>query len=1154
MKDTWRLILSCLLAAAVFLLFLHEPDHVQWKVHKLRPNSPEAMRQQRLEKRIERRATGWSKPDSPGEFAEYYALITTPDDPAGALYPPNHDVIELRKARTRALLLRKSAATLPWIERGPGNVSGRTRAIVVDPDDPTRNTWFAAAVSGGVWKTTDGGLSWTNKTPLLPNLATTCLVMAPSNHNILYAGTGEGFFNTDAVRGNGIWMSTDRGNTWTQIPSTAGTSDFSFVNRIIADPTNAQTLLAATNTGIFRTTDGGATWIKPYSGRVQHLLANPSNFSTQLAGVNSIGVLRSTNAGATWTLASSLRGRGRVELAWSSLDTARAYAVQDYSGSSALFVSADGGASWTLATGPGGSNPNWLGTQGWYNNTLVVHPFDRNTVFVGGIDIWQLTITQGTTTPFIISSAVQVTNWYPDDVHPFVHADHHALIAVPTGPSSFWLVDGNDGGVEVSRDGGSTWSKTLNGYNTTQFYGADKMRGASRYIGGMQDNGTWLSASDPGPLSPWFEQLGGDGFDVSWHYQDGNKIVISAYNNDIWRTLDQGATWYPATLGLDDAGDDKAPFITSIAKTNTDPDLLFTIGLSGVWRTDNFAADWTSSPIPTDWGDAQTGKVCISLKNPQIVWAGIHMSTKGKVQVSTDGGLTFHPVSLYPNDTLGRVSGLATHSTQDSTAYVLFSLARKPKVLRTTDLGATWTDISGFGSNGSSSNGFPDVAVYCLLVMPDVPNEIWVGTEIGLFVSTDDGVSWTYADNGLPAVAVWQLRIVDDEVIVATHGRGVWSVSRPGLASSTPPVAALSPRLGRMAQGADGNLTVAIGLRSPYDSTVVESNGLRFLSLGPNATPVDTTVKYVVTSHQSLTFSVCSYRNGAILRSAPRMVTVTPYGAARLNYSDSFDTANANYVADGFSLQTPTGFTNQAYHTPHPYTTTATYTLMLTVPIIVGAADATISFDEVAIVEPGESWASFGNPDFYDYCVVEGSKDGLAWIPFEDGYDARRDPAWLTAWNSNAAGTASLLRTHQMTMLNRFVAGDRVLVRFRLYSDPGAVGWGWMIDNLKIQPDLSETPLAAASPTAYRLYENYPNPMTPFNPSTAIRFRIPVETNVCLRVYDMQGRLVATLLDHQLSAGEHTVRWDASTVASGVYFYRLQAGSFMQTKKLLLIR
>ena len=165
------------------------------------------------QKKIDRRAAGYAKQDKPDKYLEYIHLLKTGGNPAN-IYPYNYTLTELKKAQLSSAKLKRTTAALDWKQRGPGNVGGRTRGFIVDPDDATGNTWFAGAVGGGVWKTYDGGTNWETITPDLPNLSVSCLAMASSNHQVIYAGTGEGFGNSNAITGNGVFISKDRGSTW----------------------------------------------------------------------------------------------------------------------------------------------------------------------------------------------------------------------------------------------------------------------------------------------------------------------------------------------------------------------------------------------------------------------------------------------------------------------------------------------------------------------------------------------------------------------------------------------------------------------------------------------------------------------------------------------------------------------------------------------------------------------------------------------------------------------------------------------------------------------------------------------------------------------------------------------------------------------------
>ena len=1209
------------------------------------------------EKRIED-----NKSDHPDLFAQFERDIRTRDGKTAPDYPMNYRIKQMLKTRnlssTRSLRKVSQVQALSWVERGPGNVSGRTRAIVVDPDDPNFDTWFTGSVSGGIWKTTNTGQSWENLTPDLTNLATSTLVMASSNHDVLYAGTGEGFRNVDQVDGTGIWKSTDRGASWSQLASTANNKMMQDITRIIVDPSDENTLLVSAtpgfyytaganvvNSGIFRSTDGGVSWNMVYdagSSRVQDLISNPENFNTQYATVNGKGVIKSLDGGMTWNDASNGIGKVlRMEIAMAPTDTSTLYfSAEGGPSGSILYVTDDAASNWYALSDTTGVDKDWLGGQGWYDNCLAVDPYDKNSVYVGGVSIFRLDRIAGTDTSAKqitsvdednISSFLSFVNWggryagggldlgivfhglptslndtdyttvevrfgpgmhqkahrfvfaanfeypYQDYVDvPFevwdadhnrqlmvsfrdqdnsgtwnpmdratapggisreyvfinavpydstksdtnidktagmaykntyafwpeapmgttfdpnnlpsslirinwgsfitkrlvatpivdgygqfggtskgVHVDQHNITLVKTNieTQSFRLVNGNDGGVSYSDDKGQTFTQPRNGYNTTQFYGVDKMNGADRYIGGTQDNGSWLSPLNPTDTSSWESTPGGDGFEAVWNYDDANQILESSQFNSIYKTTDDGNSWAGASTanGLSDVGNN-APFITRLAKSKQDPDMVFAIGASGVWRSDDFASSWTLTPIGSDFsGTANFAQIKMSLANPQIVWTGNGMSSSRHIFVSTDGGLTFNPINNYSTVPLGRNTNLETDPKKDSTAYALFSFAKAPKILKTTDLGQTWTDISGFGTDTVSSTGFPDVACYSLLVMPYDPNIIWVGTDIGIYQSTDGGGSWSYADNGLPAAAIWEMVIVNDEIVTATHGRGIWSVKIPELSGYEPPVVTKSPRLDPLAQNPSGMLVIPFALRSPYDSTLVMINQKVEAKLPSNSTVKDTSILYAVMMTKEDSVQVISYKDGIAYKSFERIADDKVLAQPQNSYANDFNLPSNDFASNGFAIDTVIGFNNGALQSPHPYADNNIYIAQLLVPIIVSSSNAALSYDDIAIVEPGDPGSVFGDSNFWDYVIVEGTKDGLNWKPLVDGYDSRADTTWYDAFVSKGAGDSTMYRNHILDLFKAFSAGDTILIRFRLFADAGYNGWGWAIDNLVIQ-------------------------------------------------------------------------------------------------------
>jgi len=1122
------------------------------------PDSPARAKAERKIARLERWRDGGPGFDEPDQFARILGEMRIPADRTEPAYDAGYRVREYERALAGK---RSPRVDLPWQERGPGNVAGRARSIVVDPDDPSNSTWFIATVGGGVWKTSDAGATWIPLTEDFPVLSCQSLAMAPSNHDVMYVGTGESFYNVDTINGNGILKTTDRGLTWTHLPQTVDDPAFNNVSRIVVDPNNENIVLAATTVGrykeairprssIFKSTDGGQSWTEVFAmteigsfGRVkkiQQIVVSPTTFSLLYATVDEGGILRSLTAGDTWNWANTgiTDFTGRFELAISPLNASHLYASAEGGSHSELWISSNSGNSWqrTLETG---NDPNWLGAQGWYDNTIVCHPTDVNTVYIGGIYLWKVLLngTSRTSTRLVTGP---------------VHVDQHGLVVLHGGGGSWRLLNTNDGGVGLSGLSDQSWSQPIDGMTTTQFYGIDKRPGASAYFGGMQDNGTWFSALDPGRLSPWTSAIGGDGYETSWHFDDPERMIGGYQYNGLQRSLDGGQTWSYGAAGLDETSPANAPFITKIAKSNLAPDFLCAVGGSGVWRSTDFGASWALTAIPQgSWGTISTfHDVKISRADPDVVWAGARMDANARIHVSIDGGDSFAAVSNYTTVTMGGISGLATHPSDPATAYVLFSFAARPKILRTTDYGATWTDLTGFVGGSPSTNGFPDVAVYDLVVFSDDPDHLWAGTEIGLVESLDGGASWALADNGFPAASIWDLNEVEDQIVVGTHGRGVWSVTMPSLVEGK----FYRPLVDQCYQGPDGLLTIDLNLRSEYDSTRVYVDGARVATLPANAYQEDAVLQVPVVSAGTRTVFARGYRSGQSIDSLAKSVEVFVLQSPVASYATDFDAAGGDFVGD-FTIGAQAGFTSNAIHSPHNYQDNSNLVYLLTVPIRVAQQNATVTFDEVVLVEPGEPGTVYGDAEFWDYVIVEGSRDGVHWLPLGDGYDCRSDPVWEAAWYDFTPGNSTMLRPHTFDLRQTFGWNETILLRWRLWADGAVNGWGWAIDNLAIQTGavgVPETPSASE----VTLAQNAPNP---FNPSTVISFNLPRDGRVSLRVFDVRGRLVRTLVDGNQPAGAHAVDWDGrddrgAPAASGVYLYRLEAGGQARQRSMLLVK
>src|SRR5258706_275515 len=345
--------------------------------------------------------------DGPEEFLKFHQGIRTRSDESKPGYPANYQWTELQKAQrfsTKKAItsarVQSGNGVINYAERGPANVPGRTRGLLVDPDDATHKTWLAGSASGGIWKTINAGTSWQWLTPSISNLATTTLAMAESNHNTIYAGTGEGFGLVDGVNGTGIFKSADRGTTWSLLFNSVSLGP---INRLAVDPTNENNLLVASNLGIYHSTDGGGNWSQVFqvpnnSGLyIQDLRATPGNFSTLYAAQYGVGVLKSMDGGTTWNKSNiGMAPSGRVEISISPVKTDRMSASAEGALSctnSDLYLSDDGGTTWFLVTLTlSAKTVDYLSTQGWYDNTVAFSPYNKNVVYVAGVGAYQITL------------------------------------------------------------------------------------------------------------------------------------------------------------------------------------------------------------------------------------------------------------------------------------------------------------------------------------------------------------------------------------------------------------------------------------------------------------------------------------------------------------------------------------------------------------------------------------------------------------------------------------------------------------------------------------------------------------------------------------------------------------------------------------------
>lgn len=779
--------------------------------------------------------------DSPAEAQEHYRLKRAPVGETAIPVERYFTALE----RMRVMPQRSSArnAALPsraelaerglayaaeaqalgaWSQLGPGNVGGRTRALVIDPVSP--KTMYAAGVAGGVWKSTDAGQSWKALDDLMANLAVSSLVLDPANPKVLYAGTGEGYFNNDGVRGAGVFRSADGGVTWSRLAAT-NTSDFQYVNDLAVSARDPRRLYAATRSGVWRSLDGGATWTrtldpKANGGCLDLALRTDKPGDSLLA---SCGTLEGSSAvwlnvkaekGNNWKKVLTESGMGRTSLAIapSRQDVVYALAASNaagpggsyFQGLLGVFRSNDGGRTWSARVR--NSDPKKLSTllltnpvyafaescfrqedafynQGWYDNVIAVDPVNAERVWAGGVDL--LRSDDGGRSWGLASYW-----WATPGTSTYVHADQHVLAFHPryNGTTVKTLFAGNDGGLFRTRDalaatvtapssvcnpaaGRIQWESLNNGYSVTQFYNGAPYPDGTRYLGGTQDNGTVRGGQATG--RGWETIQSGDGGYVAVDPRDTDVLYVTYIFLSLFKSTDGGRSLSPAIAGIGEPFD-QFLFIAPFAMDPSDPDRLWTGGYS-LWRTDDGAGLWHPASARLSGRTPSVSALSVAPSDSNRVLAGTREGLIASSTAALGAGETTAWNESRPR--AGWVSSVTHDPVDPNVAYATYSSFGGIHVWKSTDGGRTWTGLDGTGAGK-----LPDLPVHILAVDPENRQHLYLGTDLGIFVSTDGGAHWSVENTGFANVVTEWLTFLDGPggsrtLFAFTHGRGAWKVA-----------------------------------------------------------------------------------------------------------------------------------------------------------------------------------------------------------------------------------------------------------------------------------------------------------------------------------------------------------------------------------------
>ncbi len=698
------------------------------------------------------------------------------------------------KANTNAILNNGTANRLTgygnWSSLGTvNNIGGRIVCMTIDPNTPNNNLFIGSA-SGGIWKTTNGGSSWSYVNTGFPVLGIGDITYHPTNSSILLAGTGEVYrvdgsdrgnigFNVWKARGTygvGILRTTDGGANWTQVMN-KNTSDLFAIQEIAYDPNNADIVYACATDGLYRSTDGGVTWpTTPLYSKiyVRDIAINPSNSNEIVISVGNLvntdkGLYRTTNGGTSWTKISAIvtTFSGYIKL---DNNGTRLYASVGRGSGDELYMSNDFGATWSLKTGS-----NHCGGQYWFAHEVEVDPANANRVIMGGVNYYTYTSSNATT------GGTRATTGSG------VHADVHDIEFHPSNSNIIYIA--NDGGMYKSTNGGSTYSAINNGLIAVQFYAnfATSPTSANVMIGGLQDNGVVKYNG-----TSWSSLVGGDGGPSMFHPKNGNKVIYSNDARAVYYSANAGTSETQRLLNLGygyaQAYDDRTGFMSPVGMSYptdaTNPIVMY-VGSDNLHISIDSGGSF-QRPDPADmtrYIDAQY-KPAIAL--------GVSQSNRNKVYVSTsplsqraDDGLNYNPPakvmrSLNASSNTGytfsnistalpdrMTTDFAISKFSDDSVYITMGGFGSGHVYLTPDGGTTWLN---------RSTGLPNVPFNAILIDPIRPSVIYAACDFGVYVSHNKGVNWFDFNEGFwETTMVMDLQVTaDNKIVAATHGKGAF--------------------------------------------------------------------------------------------------------------------------------------------------------------------------------------------------------------------------------------------------------------------------------------------------------------------------------------------------------------------------------------------
>jgi photosystem II stability/assembly factor-like uncharacterized protein len=720
----------------------------------------------------------------------------------------------------------RMSSTVSWTVEGPGNIGGRFNSLAIDPNN--NQVMFGGSTTGGLWKTSDGGNSWAPIFDNNPSLSIACIVFEPGSSSTLYVGTGDPNIGGYPFIGTGIYKTTDGGQTWTNL----GLGNSYIISDIAIDPTNTNIMYAAAmglpfvrdnNRGLYKTTDGGQTWtqslfVSNQTG-ITDLVLDPVNPQVVYAASWSrirnnqesfiysteSKIWKTTDGGTNWNAVMSgipSQAFSRIGLCMYPGNNNQLFAmlVDTTLQLQGIYTTTNAASSWT-AVPTATLDPNALGGFGWFFGKIFVKPNDPNTIYLLGVDQWRTTDGGQTWNLF-------TPPWFTYEVH----ADGHDLDFNTAGE----MILCTDGGIYRSSDDGATWSDIEN-IPANMFYRvASNPFSPNDYYGGMQDNGT--SGGNASVINNWPRIYGGDGFQAWFDPINPSLWYVETQNGNVAYTDDAGFNYYSLSFG--DFTDRKhwdMPYLLSVH----DPTVIY-IGTHRVHKLTG-APYGAGVPISNDLTDgvifAPRFHTITALGESPLAAGHLYAGTHdGNVWVTTNDGVSWTDVtSTLPNRYVTSVKGspnmlntiYVTHSGYRSNEFI-------PHIHKSTNNGQTWVDISG---------DLPQFAINDLIIMPGNENVLFVATDAGVYFTSNGGTNWSRVGNNMPVIPVYALGLNNNgtKLVAGTFARSIQTISIPALLTGTEAEASLPQFVSLWPNPAQE--TLILDLPAAADAVIVDLSG-----------------------------------------------------------------------------------------------------------------------------------------------------------------------------------------------------------------------------------------------------------------------------------------------------------------------------------------